>query len=237
MPMTDRALIVVTRVAAPWRGIPTEEWVASREHLLDRVAAQPFRQTTEPVWWVWRTCPERAEQVAEIRNRVFPAALLAIGAVGTLDEAAPDHQRFITARIDSDDAWLPAELDALARRGRTPDRAVQALPDNCVINYHMGWQLDWQTGRISNHGWPNKDQQGPFLALTHGGRERMLGVGGDHTKVRSRYEHVRHVSRRAWVQVAHGGNIKNAWRNRTTLDSEHRRIVLDRSGINWEKPQ
>jgi hypothetical protein len=225
--MSDRALIVVTRVAAPWRGIPSEEWVANREHLLDAVCAQTFRHMTQPHTWVWRTCEQRADQVAEIRDRAYPDAVLAVGAVGTVDAAAPNHDKFVTARIDSDDAWLPHELDALAGRW---------LPPDTIINYHMGWQLDWPTGRISNHGWPNREQQGPFLALTHDGRGRMLGVGGDHTKVRARYEHVRHVTRRAWIQVTHGGNIKNAWRNRTPLDREHRRKVLERSHIRWEKP-
>lgn len=228
--MTDRALIVVSRVAAVWKGrAPTEQWVANREHLLRDVAAAAMSDVKTPLVWVWRVTKSRQDQAREIADRVWPDAVI-VNKEATLDDVWPDRDRFITFRLDSDDAWIPAEIDRWANT---------ELEDSTLVNFGYGWQLDWADGRVANSQWQNPAQQGPFLAVTHESRDRMFGVGGNHaTEARASRKHVVHVRRRSWVQVVHEGNIKNVWRGYTPFEhgGELWQRVFDRSGIRWEKP-
>lgn len=231
--MTDRALVVITRVAvgrqvmAPearriegrLADVPSEEWVAQRAVLLERVTAAALRRVTVPFTWVWRAVPERQEQIREIASQVFPDAVV-LGDEESSDAVAPDAESFLTVRVDSDDALLPEAIEGVAGREFPPDT---------VVDWRRGWKLDWHAGCVAPHEWPARTQ-GPFFALAHGGRERMLYTGARHNDAR-RGRHVTSITDRSWIQVIHGGNAMNRWRQAEPLSEVEARIVLERTGI------
>lgn len=237
--MADRALVVVTRVAqgrqtlAPEArrvqdtlpAVPSEEWVASREQLLGRVVAAAIRRVRVPLRWVWRTVPERHDQVADIARRVYPEAVL-VDQESASDAVWPDATRFLTVRLDSDDAFLPAALDLAA------GLEVEA---GTIVDWWQGWQLDWPSGRLAARCWP-RHLQGPFLALAHDTRAGMLDVGGPHDQVRTGHRWVT-VEERSWIQVVHPDNLMNRWRaHGPPLGVQETRRVLEQAGITAAGP-
>lgn len=199
-----RQLVVVTRVAArspglgDGRRIPTVEWVAGREELLRLFPAAAMAATPD-IPWVWLTVPERLDQVREIADRVYPAAIVRTTRRGEVPEIPGDT--FMVARLDSDDAWTPEALRLMAELD---------LPARHLVNFPCGWQIDPRTGQTGLLDVP-EERQGPFLAITRESRDRMLDFGGSHLRARKNRT-VLTVRKRAWIQTVHGGNLANEWR-------------------------
>lgn len=199
--------------------VPSEEWVASRVEILDRVTAAALRLVQVPFTWVWRTAPERFDQVAEIAERIYPSAVV-LGSEQTSDAVAPDADSFLTVRLDSDDALLPQAMDAAA--------AMQ-LPPRALVNWIRGWQLGWPSGEVAPWHWPRR-RQGPFLAVTHEDRDLMLDAGIPHGTARQGRTVVE-VEDRSWLQTIHGRNQMNRWRKQEPLGPEDADEVLGAAGI------
>lgn len=219
-----RRLVVVTRVGWAWAGeVPSERWVAEREELLDRVTAASLRRMRAVFDWVWLVAPERCEQVKEIADRVYPAAVL-VAKDSDAEAIAPDISRFVVARVDSDDAYLPEALEHLMMMSLEPDT---------LVNWPHGWQLDWRNGWLGERGWA-AHVQGGFLAITSEGRENvptMLLTGGNHNKAR-RGRRVIHVEERSWIRVNHDLNLSSKrWPNIPVLPQMERDAILARAGI------
>lgn len=196
--------LIVTRFAIRWRDqIPSEEWVAARADMLHGAATI----AAAGVPWIWKADPARADQAREIAARTPGRPVVVDAKANTCDEVHPDSARFVTFRVDSDDAYLPgifapaAELD---------------LPADTAVLYPAGWQWDTVTGRVARRTY--RTFPAPFLAITHDGRDQMLGVGANHTTVHHRYPTVVGSPARSWLQVVHGGNISTRWRPDRTED-------------------
>lgn len=240
----SRALIVVSRVASgeagdgfadldpenraragkvnddPTAGYPSEEWLTERAKIMERVTVPAMRRVAVPFTWVWRSAPERREQVAEIAQRLYPAAVVTDDVSLTSDAVAPDASSFLTVRLDSDDAILPSALDAAAEMDLSP---------NTLLNWWRGWRLNWGTGQVMTAFWKLR-VQGPFMGITHESRQRMLASGIPHTYAREGREVVS-VEERSWVQTIHGLNQLSKWRGEDLLPDDVAVAVLKRGGI------
>lgn len=230
--MSERALIIVSRVASgttrgdgfadlspenrnragqvnddPAATYPSEQWLRERSKILAEVTVPAMRKVTVPFTWVWRTCPERCEQVEELRDELFPAAIVTDDVCLTDDAVAPDAERFLTVRLDSDDALLPDALDEAAGLDLAP---------STLVNWWRGWRLRWETGEIGPWFWKLR-VQGPFMGLTHESREQMLQAGVPHTYAREGRKHIHSIKRRSWLQTIHGRNQLSAWKVEHTL--------------------
>jgi hypothetical protein len=208
------APIVVTRLAIRSQGAadpPTERWVRDRVALLRRLAWPALRRAGSGVAWVLVVDPERRELATELLGDVdLPGGSVHVAegvgfvpATADLHLDAPVHvggDRFVTLRLDSDDALLPGSIDAVVA-------AATGAADGTLIDLPRGYQLDLDRGdliEVSYRRW----RQGPFLALVHHGRSTMLDTGGEHTQAREGRE-VRRVDRPAWIQGVHGANVSN----------------------------
>lgn len=240
----SRALIVVSRVASskagdgfadlspenaaragkvnddPTKDYPSEEWLAERAKIMERVTVPAMQRVQAPFTWVWRSAPERREQVEEIAARLYPDAVITDDRCLTCDAAAPDAERFLTVRLDSDDALLPKTLDAAAE---------VELPPDSLLNWWRGWRLNWSTGQVMTAFWKLR-VQGPFMGLTHESRDTMLASGIPHTYAREGRSVVS-VEERSWVQTIHDRNQLSKWRGEELLSPEDAEAVLARGGI------
>jgi hypothetical protein len=178
-----------------------------------------------PFDWVWLVAKERREQVQEIANRVCPAVIL-VAEDADADAIAPDASAFLVARLDSDDAYMPAALEEAAQLNLDPDT---------LVNWTCGWQLDWEHGWMAERGWALRNQGG-FLAITSEGRKNMaemLLTGGDHTQARNG-RHVITVLDRSWIRVNHDSNMSTKhWPNLPVLADSERDWVLACTHVDW----
>lgn len=242
--MSERALIVVSRVASsmdgdgfadlseenklragrvnddPSKRYPSEGWLAGRARILERVSVPAMRLVSVPFTWVWRACPERRDQAREIADGLFPEAVVTDDRSLTCDEVAPDAERFLTVRLDSDDAIRPGALDEVM---------VGDVAPGSLVNWWAGWQWCLDTGRMAEKEWPLRTQ-GPFLGVTHEGRGEMLQSGIPHSYARQG-RRVVHVDGRNWVQTLHGRNQLSRWSGREELSPARRRRQLAVFGI------
>ena len=193
----SRTLVVTTRVgvAFPKRKPPTEEKLRWRLQLLRNVGCEAMARVTVPHVWVWRTHGSTVRFV----ERYAPPGVLVVDQEAT-EDARVAGERFLVARVDSDDAFLPAALDAL-----NLDEAPGTL-----VDWPDGWQLDLESGRACEMSFRGH-WQSPFLAVTQEERGRMLDVGGQHTLAR-RGRRVVTIPGGSWLQVVHGKNVTNSFR-------------------------
>ena len=226
----SRALVVVTRVAQggeklrhelaggpPLPSVPSEQWLERRSVLLEAITATALRRVRTPFTWVWRVHPERREQAQEISDRIWPRAVLVDDEL-THDAVAPDADSFLGIRLDGDDALDPRCIDRIAAR---------RLPPSTLVNWWAGWKFNWHTGEVAEWEWP-KRRQGPFLAVTQEGRERMLDVPGPHNPAREGRQNVVHIDGRNWLYTMHGDNVTSRWRGPETLPTTEAEAVLAR---------
>lgn len=227
----DRALVIVTRVAQggdklryelaggpPLPPVPSEEWLARRAVLLESITAAALRKVTVPFSWVWRVHPGRHDQAQEIADRIWPDAVL-VDEELTHDAVAPDADSFIGVRLDGDDAILPERIDELLTRY---EHKVSTL-----VNWRCGWKFNWETGAVAEWEWKTRTQ-GPFLAVTQEGRERMLDVPGPHNPAREGRKHIRHIEERSWLYTMHGDNVTSKWGGAEPLPDERASEVVRR---------
>lgn len=226
--MSDRSILIVTRVAvsgdhsradldpgprerAQLAGpgdLPTEEYVAERFKIIERVAAPAIDRIQARADWVWLTCPERHDQVAENASRLKSSPWV-------LDQDEPYipdlafTDKWITVRLDSDDAIRPSAIDALEHMD---------LPPMSLVNWHSGYQLNWETGQVGMKEWKLRTQ-GPFLAVTNDSAGDMLNFGGPHTYARGG-RHAIHVPGRNFVMTIHDHNQLSKFSPARVLDWE-----------------
>jgi hypothetical protein len=210
-----RTIVLVTRIAITWAGkVPDSNWLDSRLDMLHTVGIPAFARIRSDVTWVWRTAPEhrsRLTREARIDDRIV-----------VVDEHDKDARRipgheFLVARVDSDDAWLPAAFDELT---------AVSVPHPAIVDYQDGWQLKWSTGQVAEATYRGR-WQGPFLAVTQDRRDRMLDTGGQHTTAHIGRRRIRPETR-GWLQIIHSANIANEWRG---IPVRHPRHVLDQFGV------
>jgi len=206
-------LVVVTRVAIRWADrVPSGRWVTDRAEMLRRITATTV--LASDACWVWRTCPERLDQVTEIASTLHPTPVVVLEDQVTDDRVWPDASRFLTFRLDSDDAYMPTAL-----------RPHSVAPGG-VVSFDFGYQLDWHAGTVAARKYPS----GPFLAVAHDRRERMLTTGGDHGKARHG-RRIHHVTEPSWCQVVHGNNLSTSWQNGKPLPPDRASAILKEAGI------
>lgn len=225
--MADRALIVVTRVAQggdklsnelaggpPLPAVPSEEWLARRSVFLENITAVALRRVERPFTWVWRVHPERHDQAQEIADRIWPDAVL-VDEELTHDAVAPDSEHFLGVRLDADDALLPSALDSVPLD----------LPKSTIVDWRRGWKYNALTGEVAEWQW-SKRTQGPFLAVTLDGRERMLDVPGPHNPAREGRRHIHAITERSWIYTIHGDNVTSKWGEAEPLPKEEADRIL-----------
>ncbi len=215
---TAAAVIVKTRFSLRWRGaLPSREWLESRFEMLKRITLPSLQAQTLPEFdWAILTDPELERDVAGLFRDVATPGRASIVPVGstepTVSEEATEslrrgRDRFLVVRLDSDDALAPDALERIVAASRTLG------DDEGLINLPSGVVLDWETGRAWKRRFRER-YQGPFYALTHSNRDRVLFSGGDHRQAREgrRIAVVPDVS---WLQTVHPGNIDNRLPGRT----------------------
>ena len=219
-----RALVVSTRIAVSWLGVPpAEEWVTARAEFLRCVTAASLERVSVPVDWVWVAAPEREAQVREMAKEIYPRAIIVREhSKRDIEEIAPESS-FVLVRLDSDDAFLPEALDQVV---------AMELEPKTLVDWPCGWQLDWNSGRLGEWAWPH-DDQGPFLAVTVEDRKSLLRTSlGPHRNARQD-RHVVTIPTRSWVQVIHGESTRNDWRCQNALSPESCDEILRRTGVNY----
>jgi hypothetical protein len=199
----SRATVVVSRVFGiyPWRHRHADDpgWFERRMHLLQRITLPALSRVQAPLVWVWQAHRTKldlvAAHLAQIDLRGIDVRLVDQRA-RTHNDIWPGVDKFLTFRIETDDAWLPSVLDSVA--GGTFD-------DETLLNFPRGVTLDWGSGEMVHRNL--NSHQGPFLAVTQD-RDLMLDSGGSHREAQVGRA-VEHVETLAWVQVVHGGNAIN----------------------------
>lgn len=228
--MDPRAVVVVTRVAVKFgENRPTPEWTARRFPLLWRISQPSVSRMPYDVAWVWTCTPERYDQVAEAADAIaIPNGSVAVLPVEEMFESPdiaslaschPGAERFLTFRLDADDAYLPSAIGGL-----------ENIEDHTIVDFANGYL--WNGRRMRRFG---SAKQGPFLALSNNGRENMVNQGGQHRQAREGRTVIR-IERPAWVQTVHGENVMTSmggqrvyWRTR--VGRRRRREVLSEAGI------
>jgi hypothetical protein len=214
----DRAIVIVSRVFGVymWRHRQADDpdWFRRRMDLLQRITLPALSRVQAPFVWVWRAHRTKMDLVASHLEQLDLQGIdvrLVNQNTATQRDIWPGVDKFLTFRVDTDDAWLPSAIDGVADR---------AFADRTLIDFPWGVTIDWNSGemrhrRLSPH-------QGPFLAVTQD-RDLMLDTGGHHRKAREgRY--VEHIHAISWIQVVHGGNAENR------LPLEPSRDVYTRDG-------
>jgi len=208
------APIVVTRLAIRNEGAadpPAEQWVRDRVALLRRLGWPALQRAGTGVAWVLVVDPERRALVTELVGDLdLPGGSVHVAeGVGFAPVTAELHldtpvhlgaERFVTLRLDSDDALLPGSIAAALA-------AADGAADGTLIDLPRGYQLDLDRGdliEVSYRRW----RQGPFLGLVHHQRSSMFDTGGEHTRARDGRD-VRHVEVPTWIQGVHGANVSN----------------------------
>lgn len=237
--MNNRAIVVVTRIAvagAAGRGdldpenkeraqlagpndVPTEEYVSDRFKIMERVAAPALKLCKRNINWVLLTCPERRDQVEELADKMCFTPWVADQDDNFVDDLVYTD-KWITVRLDSDDAIRPGALDAL----HDVEPKAPAL-----YNWAYGYQLNWLTGEVGLKSWPYRIQ-GPFLAISHESHKDMLDFGGPHTYARGD-RIVHHVGDANFVMTIHERNQLSKFRPEHVLEWEAAGEALSEFGI------
>lgn len=211
--------------------LATEGHVSKRLAMIHWIGVPAFEKLSTPWHWVWLVAPERYDQVQEgapdyvhvLRQRYQDDGRpLPPGVVAEIP-----GDRFLSARLDSDDAYLPESLDRLAQ---------QEWGADVLINLARGWTWEINEGFVGYYGFKDR-KQGHYLLATNESREGMLDTGGDHTKARRKRdwsEIVHDRENRSWLQVAHGDNMWGAWRGKEKLSHAESDEVLESFGIDRE---
>lgn len=228
--MSGRTNVLVTRMGIWFLGaLAAEDWVERRLEF-SRTIGQPAFEKLETDWhWVWVTAAERFDQVSAaapeyvtvIRQELFPDSTDPVNLL-TPNDAIPG-ERFLVARLDSDDAFLPEALDWAA---------TQEWGQRVLVNFPNGWR--WYLGKEVVTANILASYQGHFLAVTQESRERMFDTGGVHMKARRGREVVTYQPR-AYLQMIHGENVTNRRREKMKvfgpLRGEAPEDVLARFGV------
>jgi hypothetical protein len=218
------AVVVVTRLVVRWAGeLPSEEWLRRRVELMLRITAPALQaQTAHGIAWLLQAAPERLDLAAQLCAglRLPGGVVRVIGADvkgPQLPDIHPGAQRFLTFRLDSDDAIDRRTVEQVLR-------ASAAHPHGApLFNLPAGYQLDWASGALYERV-IRPDYQGPFLALRNQGRAAMLHTGGHHRRAR-RGRDVVEVPEARWLQTIHGGNILNRLASKRSALTEPRRAA------------
>jgi hypothetical protein len=224
--------VVITRFSVKWEGrLPDVNWIDARFDLLQRIAFPSLsRQQVDGLVWVVHTAGELKSYVESLFTQIsLPRGDIVVttprGEAAAVSDFFPGIDRFLTARLDSDDAFTPSALPTAIER-------CMALGNHepVLFNFGSGYQLDWRTGRIYPLTYP-ASRQGPFLAVTNVGRDAMLDAGGPHWKARSGRQ-VIDLHGPQWIQVVHGDNVVNQIKNnRAPLPDAEAQAVLTASGV------
>jgi hypothetical protein len=199
-----RPIVIVSRVFCiyAWRYRHAEDpnWFGHRMDLMQRVTLPALSRVQVPFVWVWQAHPTKMDLVAEHMSEIDLHGI----DVRLVDQRAKSHNciwpgldKFLTVRVDTDDAWIPSAIDSFAHR---------ALADHTLVDFRRGVALDWTSGEMLHRNLSS--HQGPFLAITQD-RDRMLDTGGSHRKDARQGRTVERVDAISWVQVVHGGNAEN----------------------------
>ena len=207
------AVIVKTRFSMRWRGeTPSLDWIDERFELLRRITLPSLRaQTASNFDWVVLSdpdvCPLVRSRFEELSLpggtvTVVPArAGVGVTEPGLLENVRRGRERFVTVRLDSDDALAASCLEKIVA-------ATDQLAGGAgLINLSRGIVLDWESGDM----WERKFReryQGPFYGLMHPTAQRMFDTGGDHRQARGDLPVVE-IDDVSWVQTVHAGNIDN----------------------------
>jgi hypothetical protein len=214
----ERAVVIVSRVFGiyPWRHRHAEDpgWFERRMHLLQRITLPALSRVHVPFVWVWQAHRTKLDLVAGYMAHIDLHSI----DVRVVDQRARTHDgiwpgvdKFLTFRIDTDDAWLPSALEGIAG---------QRFDDQTLINFPRGVALDWSSGEMMHRNLAS--HQGPFLAVTQD-RDMMLDTGGSHREAQEGRA-ICQIDSVSWVQVVHGGNAINR------LPLEPSRAIYRRDG-------
>ena len=160
-----------------------------------------------PFVWVWQAHRTKMDLVADHLHKLDLHGIdvrLVNQNEKTRRDICQGVDKFITFRIDTDDAWLPAAIDGAAGT---------SFGDRTLVDFRRGIALDWSSGEMRHLSF---SYQGPFLAVTQD-RDLMLDVGGSHRDAREGRT-VEHVDAISWIQVVHGGNARNRLPRQPTKD-------------------
>jgi hypothetical protein len=121
-----------------------------------------------------------------------------------VDAVAPGTQVLVTTRLDSDDAL---HVDAVGVVQEYAGLFRVSELDHMVVNFEQGWQLDAETGVVSERWYPHS----PFISLLERvGAGPIRGVmHANHTTLPTHYLTHHDLSIVGWLQVVHGGNVTN----------------------------
>jgi hypothetical protein len=213
----ERAIVIVSRVFCVYlwqqRQAEHDGWFERRIHLLQRITLPAVARLQVPFVWVWQAHRTKMDLVADWMHRLDLHGI----DVRLVNQNLKTHRdiwrgvdKFITFRLDTDDAWLPSAIEGVAGR---------EFGDRTLIDFYRGVALDWNSGEMQHRTFSD---QGPFLAVTQD-RELMLDVGGQHRQAREGRT-VQHIDGISWIQGVHGGNAVNR------LPREPSKAVYKREG-------
>lgn len=210
---TPPAVIVKTRFSMRWRAeLPSRAWIDERFELLKRVTLPSLRAQTAPEFdWVVLTDPDWYElALSRFGELSLPGGVITVVPAradvgvtepGLLEGVRRGRSRFVTTRLDSDDALAPACLQRIAEAASRFEDGVG------LINLPSGAVLDWESGELWRRRFRDH-YQGPFYAVMHPTPHRMFDTGGDHRRARGSLPVVA-LEGLSWLQVIHAGNIDN----------------------------
>lgn len=190
------------------------EWLDHRLELFDRYCYPSLAaQTAQDFLWLLY-CDEStdAEIMSVLRERERDLPQLRIALTGTILRATAPHidraaDVFVTTRLDSDDAIHARYLEAT--QNRAPDFCSQGLP-SWLLSFPRGYQLDHHGG-VLNFDWNPRNHFHSLFERDPASTKTVLF--GNHSHFHEQHPTHQDDSLAAWIQVVHGGNVKNKLRS------------------------
>jgi hypothetical protein len=190
-------------------------WLEERVRLLEDYALGGMREQTAKEFDWLLLCDESTDsgclaQLAAFASDVPQLRLGIINRARTWRKAMielleGDYDVLLTSRVDSDDALNIRYVESVQRY--VPGFLASGL-DRLVVNFPRGLQYDSVSGRLFERQYPHS----PFPTMI----ERAAPDGkpvtvhsAQHTELPKQWPTHQDVSIDGWLQVIHGGNVKN----------------------------
>lgn len=195
-------------------GFPSD-WLAARLDLFDAycypsVAAQT---TSNFQWLIYcdEATPASTMEHLRDRARALPQMQLVVTgptSVRTATKLLVDNEAdvLITTRLDSDDAIHARYAEAIQARASD---FVGSRRESWLLNFPRGFTLDRATG-ILYFAWSPRSHFHSLFERDPAATSTVLA--GNHSNFHEQHPTDQDDSLAAWVQVIHGGNVKNSLR-------------------------
>lgn len=206
--MNRLGLVITTRLGFRFSGrdLMTPAQVDERIQLLQHTSMRSIAALAEfEPTWVLQTDPDLESHVQRriddesiavppgCRVHLVTRRGADFGAAG-LGSLRDLPDRFLCARLDSDDYYLPEAIEWALDQTQ--------LEVSTLVDFHRGYLVDLSRGDVEHHSYVS---QGPFYGIVANRWDPLPSIG-HHESARDGRRSVS-VNQRAWLQTVHSSNV------------------------------